>query len=244
MKKPIVIIALMAVALSVIVAFASGSAQSTPDLSIITTGGETLTLSSMLETNDLVILNVFGQSPGATELSWLEHIHQDVPGGVKIVAVANEPIENLAAYKASLGLSFPMGYAENLSKYTHDAGFQGTLFVNRQGVAFTQRGSFSFESQCRAVVDYLFNAPDNGTAVCYNVCVRDVDQQPVPGVVMNFYGGNTSRVCRSDAEGIVSFVAKPEDYRVQILSVPEGYSFDPSTNWTCDSKGGWVLVKV
>ena len=91
MKKPIVIIALMAVALSVIVAFASGSAQSTPDLSIITTGGETLTLSSMLETNDLVILNVFGQSPGATELSWLEHIHQDVPSGVKIVAVANEP---------------------------------------------------------------------------------------------------------------------------------------------------------
>lgn len=72
-----------------------------------------------------------------------------------------------------------------------------------------------------------------------------VDQfgKPVPGVIVLFCTDLTCSQAVSDESGVITFAGEPENYHVQILKVPEGYSFDPAFELqTGAGFGEWVLV--
>jgi hypothetical protein len=49
-------------------------------------------------------------------------------------------------------------------------------------------------------------------------------------------------MAQSDENGVITFDGAPENYHVQILKVPEGYSFDRSFElYTGAAYGEWVL---
>lgn len=252
MKKLFAILIIMAIALSVVVAFAAGKipAPAAPDFTVSTCDGRTLSLSALLKENKLVVLNVFDArySPSRIELPWMDDVYEDVSDDAEILAVAVDPAADLSAFRAELGLSLPVGSSEDLNAYLAAKGVQlrsypTTLFIGRDGeIVYTQSGYFPIGAQFRAIVDYCLSAPDGGSASSFNLLIRDQKQQPVSGVVMYFYGEAGSRTCTSDLNGVITFAGKPARYHFQILSVPEGYSYDRDYEGVCD--GGWVSVQV
>lgn len=250
MKKLFVILIMLATTLSVVVAFAASSNPAPADLIISTSDGAELSLNTLLSQNDLVILNIFqpSLSTSSLELPWLDDVYEDAPDTVEVVAVTPDATDNhtLASYKASLDLSFPVGQAADLTAYLTSKGvqittFPSTIVLNSEGtVIYTQSGYFKLPCQLRSVVDYLLRSPST-PVTSYTLLIRDGGNQPVPGVVLNFYGGGTSQMLTSDTDGVVVFTAKPGAYNFQVLSVPEGFDMDPGYEGTV---GNWVEVRV
>ena len=79
MKKLFVILIVLAITLSVVVAFAASSNPAPADLLITTTDGE-LSLNTLLSQNDLVILNIFqpGLATSSLELPWFDDVYEDL----------------------------------------------------------------------------------------------------------------------------------------------------------------------
>ena len=71
-----------------------------------------------------------------------------------------------------------------------------------------------------------------------------VDQYgaPVQEVYVNFCTDTACSLCVSDENGIISFRGQPEAYHVQMLDVPEGYSFDEDFEfYVGPAYGEWML---
>lgn len=248
MKKLFVILIALAITLSVVVAFAATSNPAPADLIINTSNGGDLSLTTLLEERDYVILNIFqpGNAASSLEMPWFEDVYEDLDDRVAIVAVTPATSSDLASFKTSLGLSFPVGSAADLATYLKAKGVQittypTTLVINSQGsVVYTQSGYFKLPSQIQSVIDYLRTA-SNSPATTYTLIIRDRDNQPVPGVVLNFYGAGTSQMLTSDKDGIIAFTASQGDYKYQVLSVPEGYELDSGFE---GEVADWLEVRV
>ena len=77
----------------------------------------------------------------------------------------------------------------------------------------------------------------------YVLRVTDQEGAPVPGVYVNFCTDAACTMKQSDENGDVVFGGEPGEYHVQLLKVPEGYSFDPEFElYTGPGYGGWTIV--
>ena len=229
LKKLFVAIILLAITLSVVVAFAASGNPAPADLKITTSDGEEMTLSSLLSQHDYVILNIFqpGNTASSMELPWFESIHASLPGNIKVVAVTSESASDLSSYKTSFGLSFPIGFSADLTAFLAGKGvdikdYPTTLVINKQGsIIYTQAGYFRLQSQLRSVVDYLQRYPSSSAATSYTLVIRNRDNQPIPGVVVYFYGAGVGQMLTSDEDGLIVFTAAPADYHYQVMNDAE-----------------------
>ena len=62
----------------------------------------------------------------------------------------------------------------------------------------------------------------------YTVYVVDQNGDPVPGAYLNFCTDDSCKLTQADENGVITFIGAPAAYHLQILKVPEGYSFDPA----------------
>ena len=70
----------------------------------------------------------------------------------------------------------------------------------------------------------------------------DQDNKPVGEVTVNFCTDLACTPSESDESGTVTFTGAPDVYHVQIVDVPEGYSWDESYDmYTTKEYGEWVL---
>ncbi len=256
MKKLISLIVCAILALSV-AALAEGAdliGTAAPDFTVTTCEGEEVTLSGLLAQKRLVVLNIFTSwcPPCRMEFPEMQSVYEALSDGMEIVAVSDEPTDTdqvIADYRAELGLGFPMGSAEGtgLVQFAQVEAYPTTLFIDRNGnVGFYQVGAFIFESQFRALAEYYLSDDYDGTpAVAFNVYVCDQDENPVPGVYVNFCTDSSCEPKASDENGAICFAGKPESYHLQILKAPEGYSFDANFEETCDgASDDWIIVTV
>ena len=65
------------------------------------------------------------------------------------------------------------------------------------------------------------------TEATYTVYVVDQNGSPVPGAMINFCTDESCQFFQSDDSGVITFTGAPYAYHLQILKLPEGYSFDP-----------------
>ena len=75
-------------------------------------------------------------------------------------------------------------------------------------------------------------------------CLHTVDQDgaPVPGVMVNFCTDTACTQMKSDENGTIAYDGAPDTYHIQVLKVPEGYSFDPDFElYTTPAYGEWLL---
>lgn len=76
----------------------------------------------------------------------------------------------------------------------------------------------------------------------YVIHVLDQDGNPVPGTAVNFCTDAACTMAQSDENGVITFDGAPENYHVQILKAPEGYSFDKDFElYTGREYSEWVL---
>ena len=76
----------------------------------------------------------------------------------------------------------------------------------------------------------------------YVIHVLDQDGNPVPGAAVNFCTDAACTMAQGGEDGVITFDGAPGNYHVQILKVPEGYSFDQAFElYTGETYGEWVL---
>ena len=60
--------------------------------------------------------------------------------------------------------------------------------------------------------------------------------------MISFCTDTACTLLQADESGIITFEGAPDIYHVQLLRVPEGYSFDPSFEMVTDrTYGEWLL---
>ena len=72
--------------------------------------------------------------------------------------------------------------------------------------------------------------PEEGATAAYVVTVVDQNGDPVPGVYVNFCTSTTCNMATSDENGVINFEGPALAYHVDVLKMPEGYSFDKSSD--------------
>ena len=76
----------------------------------------------------------------------------------------------------------------------------------------------------------------------YVIHVVDQDGNPVEEVTVNFCTDTACTPEETDEAGMIAFEGEPREYHVQIVDVPEGYSYDESFDmYTTAEYGEWVL---
>lgn len=86
------------------------------------------------------------------------------------------------------------------------------------------------------------DAPDENALQAYVIHVVDQDNNPVEEVTVNFCTDTSCIPRESDETGTVIFDGPKGVYHVQIVDVPEGYSWDESYEmYTTEKYGEWVL---
>ena len=85
------------------------------------------------------------------------------------------------------------------------------------------------------------SAPDAGPQA-YTLHIIDQYGTAVPGVYVKFCTDDACVMQQSDESGTICFGGAPDVYQVQLLRVPEGFSFDPDFEMYTDAVyGEWVL---
>ena len=139
-----------------------------PDFTVSLCDGTSATLSELLKEKDLVVLNIFATWCGPCEKEFpdMEKVYEANKDRMLILSVSGDPndtMEMLAEYKASHGLSFPIGQAGDALSFLKIAGFPTTLFIDRQGqVGFIKVGSFLEEGSFAEKVNYFLSPDYNG----------------------------------------------------------------------------------
>ena len=76
----------------------------------------------------------------------------------------------------------------------------------------------------------------------YILHVVDQNNNPVGEVVVNFCTDQACTPSESDENGLITFEGEPQKYHVQIIDVPEGYSWDEDFEmYTTPAYGEWTL---
>ena len=93
-------------------------------------------------------------------------------------------------------------------------------------------------------ISWEFSEPESADSSLQAYALHIIDQygNAVPEVTVNFCSDTACTPCESDETGALTFSGKPDVYHVQIVEVPDGYSFDESYElYTESTYAEWVL---
>lgn len=82
-----------------------------------------------------------------------------------------------------------------------------------------------------------------GEAV-YVIKFVDPDGNPVPGVMANVCDDTACTMLTSDEEGVAHFAGEIKPWSVQILKVPEGFTFIADEKLPLDENGGETVIAL
>ena len=119
------------------------------DFSVLAPSGETISLSALLEEKKMVLLNFWFSTcgPCANEFPYMEEAYQMYQDDVAIVALdpLQEGNDAVAAYQASMGLSFPMAECPAAWSATFNvSGYPTSIVIDRYGmICLMESGSIT-----------------------------------------------------------------------------------------------------
>ena len=82
------------------------------------------------------------------------------------------------------------------------------------------------------------------TEADFTVTFVDQDGNPVPGCAVNFCTDEACTLAIGDENGVISFTGAPYAYHVQILSVPEGFSYDETQEFYTKENGDDLVITL
>ena len=147
-------------------------------------------------------------------------------------------------------MEVPMPTAESLMYYTYAGVYGGEDAKDYcvyliPGEEYIDTLADEFRSWGYDVTGWEYGEYDWGEeteANSYLIHVVDQYGDPVPGVAVNFCTDDTCTMRKGDENGTITFEEEPGIYHLQILKVPEGYSFDADYEfYTGEQYSEWRL---
>lgn len=223
-----------------------------PDFSVETANHGTFILSEALKDHELVLINLWASwcPPCNMEFPFLEQAYREYGDRVEILALSVENEDTLAVIRGiakEKSLSFPMGRDEknNLAATFSVSAIPTSILVDRsRTVVWMTVGSMDSVQEARDVFDTYLGGQSTEEKAVYKVVITDQNGKPVPGCVLNFC---TEEACASvicDDQGKAEFRGEPYAYRVQVLSLPEGYDFEGGDEIFVKAEGDEISITV
>lgn len=78
----------------------------------------------------------------------------------------------------------------------------------------------------------------------YTVRFVDAQGNPVPGCIVNFCTDEMCLPVVADADGVAAYTGAPYAYHLQVIKVPDGYTFDTAQEFYAEVMGGEMTVTV
>lgn len=131
------------------------------DMTVKAADGTTYTISELLKTKEAVVLNFWfeGCDPCKAEFPYIEEAYKEYSDRIELLAI--NPYDgddaSVAAYKAALGLTFPMTKADAIYSNAYGVtAFPTTVVIDRYGiVGFMHTGSVPSTDSFKALFDYF-----------------------------------------------------------------------------------------
>ena len=224
-----------------------------PDFSLDTADGGVFTLSEVLKDHELVFINLWATwcGPCQREFPFLEAAYQANRDRVAVIAVSVEERDTpevLRKYAEENRLSFPLAQDRDyalLGTFNVSA-IPTSLLVDRsRTVLWMETGAKDSEQAFTELFNTYLNSGESGAnQKRYEVTILDQNGAPVPGCAVNFCTEESCVPMVSDETGRVCYYADPYAYRVQLLSVPEGYDYTGSDALFMKAEGDQMTITV
>ena len=228
--------------------------QAMPDFTAELTDGTTVTLSELLKTKEVVVLNIFATwcGPCQGEFPEMETVYQQHKDKMEIVALSaysEDDMDTLRRFKEEMGVTFPMGQAgADIISNDEIPGYPTTLVIDRNGqVAYYCVGAFVNGAAFEAIVTRLMGDDYTGKQLwVYTVFVADQMVELVPNANIQFCTDTMCTILNTGEDGFVFLVAEaPTEYHIKVLSVPEGYSLSENDQeYAIGPESGWFQLDV
>lgn len=227
--------------------------QAMPDFTAELTDGTTATLSELLKTKEVVVLNIFATwcGPCQGEFPEMEAVYQKYKDKMEIVAVSayeEDDMETLRQFKEEMGVTFPMGQAgTDITGSVEIPGYPTSLVIDRNGmVAYYGVGAFVNDEAFEMVVTRLMGDDYTGKQLwLYTVFVADQMLDLVQNVNVQFCTDTACELVNTGEAGFATVVAEtPTEYHIKILTVPEGYTFDEKEEAVTGGESGWFQLNT
>ena len=197
--------------------------------------------------NDVTMINIWRTwcGPCVEEMPDLDELNQayaDKGAAVITYCADADSDELIAAAKDIVGeYGFQsLAWSESIDTALPWRGTPTTYFVDREGkiLGYPINGMAVDEYSAR-LDDYLNGkeaeqsvslVPEEGETAAYTVTVTDQNGDPVPGVYVNFCTSVACNMAISDDNGVINFEGPATMYHVDVLKVPEGYSYEAESD--------------
>lgn len=207
--------------------------QTMPDFTVELTDGTTVTLSELLKTKEVVVLNIFATwcGPCQGEFPEMEAVYRQYQDRMEIVAVSayeGDDMETLRSFKEEMGVTFPMGKAgADITGNVDIPGYPTSLIIDRNGrVAYYGAGAFVNGEAFEKLVTLLMGDDYPGRQLwIYTIFVADQWVELVQNAELQIKTDTTCETVSTGDDGFTFIVATaPTEYHVTIQALPEGYS--------------------
>lgn len=221
-----------------------------PDFTVTTTDGEDVTLSELVATHEVTVLNIFTSwcGPCKKEFPAMQQVYEKYPDKIAILALSDEEddtLDVLTKYKQDLGLTFMVARKEGKAESIPLGGYPTSVILDRNGkVVFCQSGTMPEEDIVEKLYTSFMGDDYDGSPVFMYTAIVLSGKDPVEGAVLKFTSDGDTQEATTDAEGLcVIMVNSPAKYTVTIESVPEGYP-NKSEESTVGPQSGWAILSV
>lgn len=139
-----------------------------PDFSVTLCDGSEVSLYGLLEDHDAVFLNFFFNDCYwcYVEFPYLEEAYKEYSDNIAVLAVSPyDSLEDVAAYRDGMGLSFPMGSVEpgTLENTFGVEGFPTSFMIDREGIVCLEEGTtpsaYKFKTMFKAFTGEDYKSP-------------------------------------------------------------------------------------
>ena len=222
-----------------------------PDFEVTTTDGQKVSMSGMLEGKDALVVVLFATwcGPCEREFPEMDMIYQKYQDRMGMIALDIDKLDDEKSakeYADSHGLSFPIACAKDLPEMYFTSAYPTTLLIDRNGkIAFCRGGAIpeaeSFEKIVTTFMGDNYQERQLGYYTFYAYGKNDY----VPGIEFTVTSESGTETYNTGEKGYAEvFTEKPEDLKIKVISVPEGYTIDGDGETSSGLLSTFVLLPV
>lgn len=213
----------------------TATGQEATDFEVTTTAGETVTMSQLLQDKEVLVVVLFATwcGPCEKEFPEMDEVYQKYKDRMSMIALDVDSLdseEDLAEYDKNHDLSFPLAMGNDTLGVFKSSTYPTTMVIDRNGkIGCSRVGSIPTAEKFEKVITTFMGDNYEERQLGYYTFYATAGKSVVPGVEFTVTSEAGTETYTTGEDGRCDvFTDKPEDLKVRVVSVPEGYSIDGS----------------
>lgn len=209
--------------------------EAVPDFEVTTTDGETVSMNGLLEGKDALVVVLFATwcGPCEKEFPFMDEVYKENKDKISMIALDIDVLDSADGakeYADEHGFSFPVAYADNLPESISTSSYPTTFIVDRTGtIQFCRVGSIPKKAAFEKIVGTFTGDGYQPRQLGFYSFYGYSGKKMVPGIEFSVTSESGTETYTTGEDGYYHlYTDKPENMKVKVLSVPNGYTIEES----------------